>query len=161
MGDLEALDFNPELMEEMREAKAAGLDVPLPDLDELRESEELGGFAYEMCFLVFRERPEPHLTGEALEGFFEHHLNPKEQTLRDIFEPSREEEMAFRKAWNAFHNFERYGFPHEGGYLDQPAEWLIVHNCSKTAYERAESLNSREEAASHKRSAAQAQETTV
>lgn len=148
----------------MREAAEAGIDVPDLALEDQEEEsdEQLGGFAFEMCFLAFRMRPAPHLVGDALEGFFETELKPKEDRLREIFDGRGSltpgDELAFRRAWEVFHQHERYGLPREGGYLDQPMEWIFVANCVLTAKERAESLNEREEAWFNRQKAEQARE---
>ena len=140
----------------MREAQAAGLDVPLPD----ERPDNAGGFAYELIYLRLRIKPPDHLQGDEIDGFYERTLKPQEQRLRDILEPTWRDELAFNRAWNLMWEFEEYGLPHAGGYLDQPAEWRYVMNCARTAKQRADSYNHREEAAANKIKADQMPEAT-
>lgn len=133
----------------MEEARAMGEEVPDSVLP---ENEEFGGFAYELMFLEFRTRPPNHLLGEELDRYLEDEYTPKRERLVEIIEPSPGDWFAYGRAMQLLRRYERFdhALPLEGGWLDQPAEWIFVMEATLTARERAESLNNREEAAFHK-----------
>lgn len=100
-----------------------------------------------MLYLRHRYRPEPHMMGEELETFYEKVLEPRVERLEQILDPSTGDHAAFDLALRLQRDRHRHGPPNAGGRRNQPAWWLFVVDCIDTCVERAESLNSREEAA--------------
>lgn len=127
----------------MREAREAGIEVPTAEVE---EDDSLGGFAYEMCYLHFRIRPEPHLVGEALDDFFEKEFKPRSERLTELLEPTHGDYLAYQAAVQIHREYQEFGTPEDGGRLHQPAWWLYIFDCVHAAEERARSLNDREQA---------------
>lgn len=140
--------------EDVWEAAQEGVEFPSP------ENEEVEGFAYKMCYLHFRVRPELHLIDVALDNFFKHQLEPQVARLTELLEPTYGDYLAYHSAVPAHREYEQFGSPEPGGWLHQPAWWLCVIDCALVAKERAGSQNMREEAWFNRRKAEQARQNS-
>lgn len=102
------------------------------------EDQELGGYVYERAYFQFRHPPPETLTGEALDNFMELELEPMEEALEMLFQPSHSERLCYEFAIEAFIHQQRHGdFMFPGAYLEQPAMYLYALDCIMTADERA------------------------
>jgi hypothetical protein len=116
--------------------------IPSPHPD------QVGGWVYECAYLHFRNSAKPprEVPPHRLGDYQQRTLNARVTALEDMLTPSLEEQRCFVYAMNLYVDHERHGYPEAGGYNDQPASYLYILDCIRTARDNAEAYERQEEA---------------
>jgi len=104
---------------------------------ELQEAEP-GTFVWERLSLYFLHRL-PHDATRAQADAYRREWAADIEDLEEEYEPTEDEYNGVRLGLRYWVESQRYGSPREGGYLDQPMNWLRSMNVLHTIRERADS----------------------
>jgi hypothetical protein len=109
--------------------------------------DQVGGWVYECAYLHFRTSTPPReVPPHAIGDYQQRTLAARVTALEDMLVPSIEEQRCFVYAMNLYMDHERHGYPEAGGYNDQPAAYLYILDCIRTARDNAEAYERHEEA---------------
>lgn len=78
--------------------------------------------------------------------FYEKNLQQLIDALEVILNPTVEEYLCYEYAMDLFAEYERHGNPEPGGYYDQPAQYMYIVECIRTARDRVEQRDRQREA---------------